>query len=180
MTRYPPLRIQRGVTLIVGLIMLVVITLMVTSAFLLSTTNLKAVANVQFRDEAIAASNLAVEDVLSSLLPAGSTVRPPQQTIQVDLNNDANTDYTVQVIDPEHPTDTSRGPVCIRATVVPVASAAGTGSSVSLSLEPPNPDYNTVWDIFATVTDAASGASVTIRQGVRVLLTQAQKDAVCH
>ena len=60
-------RAQRGVTLIIGLIMLVLITLMVTTAFMLSNTNLKAVGNMQFRDEAIAAANVATEDVLSSL-----------------------------------------------------------------------------------------------------------------
>ena len=48
---------QRGITLFVGLIMLVLITLMVTSAFTLSTSNLKSVGNMQARDEAIAAAD---------------------------------------------------------------------------------------------------------------------------
>ena len=48
---------QHGATLVVGLIMLVLITLMVTSAFMLSSINLKSVGNMQFRDEAVAAAN---------------------------------------------------------------------------------------------------------------------------
>jgi Tfp pilus assembly protein PilX len=56
---------QRGVTLVIGLIMLVLITLMVISAFMLSNTNLKAVGNMQFRDEAIAAANVAIERSLA-------------------------------------------------------------------------------------------------------------------
>ena len=45
---------QDGATLAVGMIMLTLITVLVTSAFNLSTTNLAAVGNMQFRDEAIA------------------------------------------------------------------------------------------------------------------------------
>jgi len=57
---------QRGATLIVGLIMLVLITLMVLSAFTMSSSNLKSVGNMQSRDEATAAANVALEQVLSS------------------------------------------------------------------------------------------------------------------
>jgi hypothetical protein len=169
-TRSP--RSERGVTLVVGLIMLVVVTLMVTSAFLLSTTNLKAVANTQFRDEAIAAGNVAVERVLSAMFVGTNTV-PAAGTYNINLNNDddPNTDYQVSI-----PT-----PVCVRAAAeLPTgASAPGSGSSVTLVLPPAAPTtFETLWEIFATVTDAASGASVVVRQGVRVRLTEAQKVAL--
>jgi len=64
----PPvaLRAQRGATLVIGLIMLVLITLMMTSAFMLSSGNLRAVGNMQFRSEAMAAANLAIEQVLGT------------------------------------------------------------------------------------------------------------------
>ena len=164
-------RAQRGVTLIIGLIMLVLITLMVTTAFMLSNTNLKAVGNMQFRDEAIAAANVATEDVLSSLLSGGSTVQPPERTISIDINNDGTSDYSVAI----------SAPTCVRSTEIGGgASGPGTGSSVTLGLPSGTPPtYNTVWDVDANVTDAASGAAVRVRQGVRVLLSQAQKDAVC-
>lgn len=159
MNRIASPRAQHGVTLVVGLIMLVLITLVVSTAFLLSTTNLRSVGNMQFRDEAIAAANQAIELVLS----APFTTAPAAESINVDINHDNTTDYVVSIATP----------TCIRA----VQEAAACCTSVTSP--PPPSNYRTVWDIDATVTDAASGASVRVRQGVRVLLTQAQKDAVC-
>ncbi|HYR05922.1 MAG TPA: pilus assembly PilX N-terminal domain-containing protein, partial [Gallionella sp.] len=158
-------------TLVVGLIMLVLITLIVTSAFILSSSNLKSVGNMQFRNEAVSAANAAVEDVLSSLLSGGSTVQPPQQDIDVDLNNDTVADYHVHV----------NPPACIRLALIPgLSTPPGGGTSVTLGVPPAAPAfYNSVWDIDANVTDAASGASIRVRQGVRVLLNQAQCNAVC-
>ena len=63
-----PKRRQGGAALIVGLIMLVLITLAVTAGFTLSNTNLKSVGNMQNRNEAVAASNRAIEEVAASLL----------------------------------------------------------------------------------------------------------------
>lgn len=156
-------RAQRGATLIVGLIMLVLLTLVVTSAFMLSTGNLKAVGNMQSRNEAIAAANKAIEQVLSSPF----TNAPSAEQIVVDVDNDPNTpNYSVEIATP----------VCIRATVAspsaPSSLSLGTGMSSASS-------WNTVWDVVADVNDAVSGASVHVRQGVRVLLTQSQKNAVC-
>ena len=46
---------QRGAALVVGLIMLVLITIMLVSAMVLSTSNFRSVSNMQFREEALAA-----------------------------------------------------------------------------------------------------------------------------
>lgn len=154
-------RAQRGATLIVGLIMLVLLTLVVTSAFMLSTGNLKAVGNMQFRNEAAAAANKAIEQVLGS----DFTKAPGAEQVNVDINNDGSTDYVVDVATP----------TCIRASV----AAAAAKSSLKLPAMSTQSYWNTVWDIDATVNDAVSGASIRIRQGVRVLLTQSQKDSVC-
>lgn len=161
------MRAQRGATLIVGLIMLVLLTLVVTAAFTLSTGNLRAVGNMQFRNEAIAAANTAAEDVLSSLLTGGSTVQPPAQPhIGVDINGDSVADYFVDVA----------APTCIRATVAAAAASSSLSLGAAMST---SAFWNTIWDIDATVNDAATGASIRVRQGVRVLLTQGQKDSVC-
>ena len=153
---------QRGVTLVIGLIMLVLLTLMVTTAFTLSNTNLKSVGNMQSRDEAIAAANKAIEQVLSSPF----TAAPTAEEINVDINNDNTTDYVVSIATP----------VCIRASIETSATTSsitlGTGMSTVNS-------WNTIWDIEATVNDAKSGARTTVSAGTRVLLTQTQKDAVC-
>ncbi|MDQ2075644.1 hypothetical protein [Marinimicrobium sp. ABcell2] len=155
------MKAQRGATLIIALIMLLLFTLMVASAFSLSSTNLKAVGNMQMRDEAIAAANVAIEQVISSAF----TTAPSAQTLEVDLNGDDTPDYIVSIATPE----------CIRATQATPAAL----SSVALAAMSTASSWNTVWSLDATVNDPASGALVRVRSGVRVLLSQAEKDAVC-
>jgi hypothetical protein len=154
---------QRGATLVVGLIMLVLITLMVTTAFMLSSTNLKAVGNMQFRDGAVAAANYAIEQAMTS--PFATTL--PKNPFDVDLNDDGVTDYSVTIA----------APACLRAVREPGASAPGTASSVTLGIPPSVVFYQTVWDIDATVQDAVTGASVRMRQGFRLRLDQSQCNA---
>ncbi|MDQ1315220.1 MAG: hypothetical protein QG662_1329 [Pseudomonadota bacterium] len=175
MTAPVSMRAQRGATLIVGLILLVLITLMVSTAFLMSAGNLKAVANMQFRGEAIAAANRAIEQVLASPF----TEAPVAEEIQVDINSDGAADYTVwigdaagaPVFDPP-----LRKPTCVGATkALPALS-----SSVTLPVTFSSDDYwNTVWDIDAGVRDPISGASIRVRQGIRKLLSKAEKNALC-
>jgi hypothetical protein len=158
---------QHGATLIVGLIMLVLITLLVTSAFTLSTSGLRSVGNMQFRDEAIAAGNKAIEQVVSS--PFYNS--PTGESINIDLNNDGVRDYLVMLNTP-----TCVSVAQIPDTTVPLSSGSlgpGFGSSTSTL-------YETVWDLDANVTDPnGSGAAVRVHQGVRVLLTQTQVQTVC-
>jgi hypothetical protein len=143
-----------------------VITLLVTAAFNLSATNMKAVGNMQRRSEALAAANKAIEQVVGSPF----TASPSADQIDVDINNDGNFDYTVSIAQP----------TCVSAAKVSQNSGTGTASSLSLGLPAGVAYYNTVWDIDATVSDTSgSGAAVHVRQGVRVLLTEAQYTAVC-
>lgn len=152
------LRAQRGATLIVGLIMLVLITLIVTSAFTLSSSNLKAVGNMQFRDEALAAANAAIERVISS---EETFFSPADQSIGVGS-------YTVNVA----------APVCLYATVVETSSSddanpnihsenstsgggGGTGAAGFL---------DTYWNIMASVNDTATGTRVATHQGIKITL----------
>lgn len=162
---------QRGVTLIVGLIMLILITLMVTTAFTLNTSNLKSVGNMQYRNEAVSAANKAVEQIVENSFPAGFVTVPPATTVTYDINNDTVIDYRVAVA----------APVCVEASVV--AGTAGTGACSGVrggSLAGcASPNYSTLWDIQATVNDAASGSSVVVRQGVRMEITETQRNAVC-
>lgn len=154
---------QRGATLIIGLIMLVLITLMMVGAFTMSSTNLKSVGNMQVRQEAVAAANQAVEELISA--PFTNALGPQVFVVHVD-NNTATTGYTVNVATP----------TCTRAVISVDASPSDVelGSSMSSATF-----WNTDWDIDATVVDAASGAAVRVRQGVRVLLDETQKTAAC-
>lgn len=172
---------QKGVTLIVGLIMLVLITLMVTTAFTLSGTNLKAVGNMQFRNESIAAANKAIEQVVGVNFQTGFMSVPPVQNISFDINNDGTKDYDVKV-GTEVPPGSGNwvGAVCIQSTQVAGSGSSGSCSSATLEgFTCAAPNYSTLWDIDASVTDVVSGASVRVRQGVRVELTEVQRNAVC-
>jgi hypothetical protein len=159
-------RRQNGAALVVALILLTLITVMVASAFTATSVNTRAVGNMQFRDEAIAAANQAMERVLSSPF----TDAPSAETLEVDIDNNGTTDYQVDFAEP----------TCVSATEISTPSAPGS----SLSLGPGfalagSTFYRTVWDLDATVTHASTGTAVHVRQGIRVLLTQAQYNSVC-
>jgi len=155
---------QSGTALVVGMIMLVLITLMLVTALNLGTTNFRAMSNMQFRSEALAAANKAIEQVISSPF----TASPTAEIINVDLDNDATTDYLVEIAVPQ----------CVYA-----APAFGADPS-SLSLPPTMSvasTWNTVWDLDASVNaaDNVGGAAVRVHSGVRVLLSEVEKAAVC-
>lgn len=163
MTRagFPPGR-QRGATLIVALIMLALITLLVVNAFTLSSSNLKAVSNMQIRDEAVAAANQALETVIST----DFTTAPAASNFSVDINKDGTVDYTVAV----------DMPTCVKAS----QASTGYPSDVELGASMSSGGtWYTDWDLKATVTDAATGASVKVREGITVLLTAAKKVISC-
>jgi hypothetical protein len=165
-------RRQRGATLVVGLILLTLITVMVVSAFNLSSTNVQSVGNMQLRDEAIAAANRGIELVMSSAF----TAAPAAQTVDVDIDNDGAMDFHVDFA----------APACVSAeriagsTVPPSSVFLGTAFASSTS-----DAYRTVWDLQADVSPfdegtIAHGTAVHVHQGVRVLLTEVQYNAVCR
>lgn len=154
-----PRQSQRGVTLIIGLILLVLITLVVTSAFTLSGSNLRSVGNMQVRDEAIAAANTAIEIGIESSFAASLS----SATRNIDINNDGETDYVVSVA----------APTCVRASnaIKESYSSVTLGAGMSSSAY-----WNTIWDFDATVTDTKTGASTRVHQGVRVLIPGSSAD----
>jgi len=161
-SRAPAAGAQRGATLIIGLIMLVIITLVVVNAFTLSSSNLKSVGNMQVRQEAIASTHQAVESLIST--DFYNTLQT--KTFTVDINKDGTPDYSVNVA----------VPVCIAATQVSAAAPSDVELPVAMQT---GAEWNTDWEISAAVTDSASGASVLVREGVRVRLGQTAKTTVC-
>jgi Tfp pilus assembly protein PilX len=164
-------RRQQGVTLIVGLIMLILITLMVTTAFTLNTSNLKSVGNMQFRNESIAAANKAIEQSIATNFPVGFLTVPAAQTFTYDVNNDGTTDYTIGLTTP----------ACKESTQLPLGAIAGScsGTRGGALAGCPKANWSTMWDITATVRDAVSGAEVAVNQGVRIEVTDVQKASLC-
>jgi hypothetical protein len=160
---------ERGAALVVSIIMLVLLTLVVITALNIGSSNFRAVSNTQFRDEAIAAADFAVQQVLSS----DFTAVPAAEDVNVDLDDDGTVDYLVNVAEPR----------CIYAAIAEEADPSGfkfpqQGAVVAV--------WDTVWELDATVAEAGSiandnagEAAVRVRSGVRVRLDQNQVDAVC-
>ncbi len=162
---------QGGAALVVGLILLTLITIMVVSAFNLSSTNVQSVGNMQLRDEAIAAANRGIELVMSSAF----TAAPSAQTVDVDIDNDGTMDFHVDFAKP----------TCVSAERIPGATPGGTSIFLGTLGAVTGDVYQTVWDLNADVSafdpnTVAHGTAVHVHQGVRVLLTQVQYNAVCN
>ena len=163
---------QRGATLIVGMIVLMLITAMVAAAFKFSTFNLKAVGNMQSRSEAIAAANVAIERVLGSWT---FNTRPIAEPHEIDIDKDDVMDYSVQIA----------APTCLRAIPITAVPDAGSdplalddGKLFNSGVNLPKV-YNVLWDLDAVATDVKSGTRVRVRQGVSRTLTQQQCDTAC-
>ncbi len=148
---------ERGATLVVGLIMLVVITLLTVSAFRLTGGNLKAVGNMQFRNEAIAAANMAIEQMINTHF---ATLNPADYPalINVDIDQNNTIDYVVSV----------RVPTCIKATPASVNFSELSGVNANITN---SGDYLTLWEIEVNVENQATGASIIAKQGINKRLT---------
>ena len=157
---------ERGTALVISLIMLTLITLLVMTALNLASSNFRAVSNTQFRDEAVAAANVAIQQVIGS----NFIELEEAQDLEIDLDNNDPTrpDYVVTVA----------RPTCIYADVAEAADPSSLSLPVTMTA---SSTWNTVWDLDATVAPGgnAGGASVRVHSGVRMLLTQAQRDDHC-
>lgn len=143
---YVTVRRQRGATLLVSLIMLVVLTLFAVAGFNLSSVNLKIAGNFQEQKLLEAAAQQAIEQVIST--PAAFNLAPTEQSIAIG-------NHTVWVTGPAgRPT----GPRCNYAI-----TAKGYTKRIG-ELTPEDSD----WEIRAEVTDALTGAKAAIVQGVRL------------
>ena len=186
MKRQPiPLRPrERGITLIVTMIFLIVISMFAVNAFNSSGSNMRIVGNMQARQESLAAAQQAIEETISSTLftsnPAGVAATP----ITVDIDGSGTADYTARI---------TPQPRCYRAKAIKSselnpALAADIGclrSGVVQNSGLDSPDVaadagnslcaNSEWNIRAEVADARTSSRVAINQGVsvRVLETDA-------
>lgn len=165
MNASPVSRSQRGaITIFICMMMLIFMTLMVITAFSMSTVNLQSVGNAQARDEATAAAQSVIEEVMESPF----TNNPSLAVLDdygVDINGDGVVDFLVDLAEP----------TCVRFTRANTA----VGSSVTLGGMTASDAWNTIWELDATATDAATGARVRVRQGVRKLLGNLKKNALC-
>ena len=165
-------RRERGATLVIGMIMLVLLTLFVIAAVNMSTINLRVMGNTQARNEAIGAAQQAIEQVATTDFPKN----PQASTVTVDVNGDGTTDYTVAIAVPAclnsipikvtelDPTDVVNDGPCfgsIAGTTTGVVGSGGIGVGGNSYCS------NTQWDVKATVTDnTGASTDMIVHQGV--------------
>jgi hypothetical protein len=177
-------RAQRGATLIIALIMLVLLTLFAISAMTSSNTSLIIASNTQTRLEAIAAVQQEIDKAMSvnfTAAPGSVAGNKP-----VDINGDGTNDYDVVVATPVcisslpikkesgelnilNPSDAACfGSSTAGSSGVIVGGKGGGGASGGNSL-----CANSQWALNAGATDVITGANVSITQGmaVRVIIS---------
>lgn len=171
-------RRQRGVTLFVALIILVLLSLLGLGAFQTSLTDMKASGNMQARTEALNAAQETIETVISSrqfvVDPANALLRPcgAPNTYCSDLNGDGV---------PEYRTRLAPAPTCVSRRVLRVseldfASSEDLGCAVSQSQQfgvagvdtaaGNSLCANALWEVTAETTAVNGGAAVKVSQGV--------------
>jgi len=137
------IRNQRGATLFVALIFLLIMTLYAITSINMSTVNLRIVGNMQAVKYMDSAAQEAIEQKISNSDSFASSVGAT--TVNSTISG---TNFTVNVAAPD----------CIDSQ-----TAAGYSAVVENII----PEDNT-WEISATVTDNVTGATSTIHQGVEM------------
>ena len=144
---------QCGATLITALIMLIVLTLLVVSGIRSSSTNLRIAGNMQMQEEASAAAQQAIENVISTT----ALVATPQTVGNFNVTIDSATCL-------------SATQVASNAAGLPIQCQSETGTSVC---------FQTTWEITATAIDPNTGATAVISQGVSMMTNSGQATTRC-
>jgi len=152
MKRHQPLARQRGLAMVIGMIMLVLLTLLVVSAINSSSVNLRITGNMQAQDEARAMAQQAIERVLG--VKANFYPTPTAQAATnyyVDNNSTGNAVYSVSVA----------APVCKGAAKQFPGRTADciNGARAGLFC------WDTLWEVTATASDTKTGVSQKVTQG---------------
>ena len=156
---------QQGMTLLVAMVILVMITLLAVSAYRVSNTNLKVVGSMQGRQEGQSAAQAVIEQVLSDLQFTRAPAGVAAKHWGVDINGDTSEDFDVKLT--PQPRCLRSKPVVIGATPTP-ADYPCIGSAVLGKAHLSSSCADTIWEITATTTDKLTAAATTVRQGVAV------------
>lgn len=168
---------QVGITLVVTLIMLVVLTLMVVAAIRFGNVNLKIAGNVQSQSEATAATQIAIERVMEQVKTASAINKiPPSDAGGTPINVGGAT-YKV----------TWASPQCVltkpvsnadlnpsKPTDVPCFESQDQDKMLDPSgklTTSPSACNDQQWGVQTAVNDATTGANVTSYQGFSIRVT---------
>lgn len=163
---------QSGTALIISLIMLMVLTILVLSAVLTSNTNLRITGNMQVKDEAAAATQQVIEQVIDINSAVDFTsITAATQTIAIDTGMAS---YAVVL---DKPTCLNSTPVYSNDATLDIANEddrlcfgdldpTDLFDSTGKPVVKPTKCNDQQWNIKASVVDANTGPRVTHHQGV--------------
>lgn len=183
-----PIRSQRGATLVVSMVLLLLLSLMAANAFKDSANSLRIVGNTQWRHESLAAAQKAVEQTISSAAFATDPESVAATPVQVDINGDGSSDYSVSLdpqpncfrsrtiktleLNPDLPADLA----CVQSSTL---GNTGMDSDNTTALAGNSMCATMEWDIAATVADPSSSTSLEVHQGVSVRVPETEVDNLC-
>ena len=147
---------QRGSTLLVALVMLMLLTLIAFAAMNASTTSIQVVGNAQFREEANAAAQQAIEGVISN----NFTVNPASSVVTVNVGG---TNYVATVAVPA-----CKSSMPIPTTSLELDTSNAEDMKCAGGTDQPPQCNKQMWEVNATVNDSDTGASTNVHQGVSV------------
>lgn len=187
--RLSPPRHQRGVALIVSLVLLVVALGLVLSLWTSVRATADITSNAQQRDQAQAAAEQTVEAAVNSplLTTSPTTVFTSPCGQPNTLCYDANSDGTADVAAVLTPT-----PSCVKASAVPLARLEvskqadelcvvqqGQSFGVAAAANSNSVCASTVWNVRAVATDSTTGATATVAQGIGVRVRTQDMGSSC-
>ena len=184
---------SRGITLIMVMIFLVLISMLSISAFRAGTSNMRITQNMAVRQEATDAAQAAIETTIStSAFQAATAASNVASTVNVDVDGDGSNDYAVTVRagdrctkvrtlrNDELPKEATTGlptTAWIRCDSGSAGRAAGSGAGGSGLIEGGTSTgqstgnsfcVETLWNVSADAVDSRSGTTVQVNQGVAV------------
>ncbi|MDR3410210.1 MAG: hypothetical protein P4L87_04575 [Formivibrio sp.] len=186
-------RRQQGFTLIMGLIMLVLLTLMAVVVYHLGANQTIIVANAQHKNEGLDAAQQAIDTVINSsnftqnpaaAIATSNCSGGGANKLCVDSNGDGTNDFTVSLT----PT-----PTCVAAAPIPAAQldftkaddlACATETQQSFGVSGATATGNSLcanstWEINAQAVDSATNTTVNVTQGVAVRIATTDMTTNC-
>ena len=180
---------QKGITLLVTMIFLILMSLFAASAFRSSTGNLKIIGNMQSRQESLAVGQQAIENTISSSLFFTNPTLVASTPVKVDIDGRGTATYTA-TLSPKpscnriipiknnalNPT-LDKDLLCMKSAIIQQGGVnnpnqiVASGNSLCVESE---------WNISAEVIDARSGTKIVVNQGVAVRQLEADAVSYCN
>lgn len=145
------IRRQRGVTLLISLIMLTILTLFAAAMIRLSSTNMLIAGNMAIQHALRDSVQQAIETDLNSATFMSDVYNKSNEWANGKTTWDASANgYKITLYKPQ----------CLKSEPMPGGSAAFKYNNTN--------DFLNFWEVTAAGVDMASGASVTLTQGVKI------------